>query len=236
MKRLLFAFLAFTLVTCEHTCSSKDCKKVLFIGNSFSYENDGVNEHLKNLISGTNNLDVYVESATEGRYHLMTHWKDSETQSLFDSEKWDKIVLQEYALGPLKKNAEFEKYTKKWTRHLRSKNPKGEVFLFSTWSYRKSQGMGDRVYAKYTKIADEVDAEVVPVGMLWKAVRSQINLYMEDGAHPNRMGTFLSACLFYERLFNLDVTQTKHTDPIISKSEQARLKHWAHAFNSNWQE
>lgn len=236
MKTILLVLLPLLFLGCESEKKTEKIERILFIGNSYLYENDGVDEHLNNLIQGTKGLNADAQRAAEGRYHLMNHWKDEETQALFSSEKWDKIVLQEWGSGPLKKNAEFEKYVKKWTKKLHSVNAKGKVLLFSTWNYQSAKGMEDRLYEKYSKIAKEVKAEVVPAGLLWKNIRDKVHLYAEDGAHPNRKGTFVSACLFYERIFNRDVTKTKNTDPILSKAEQTKLKKWVHAFNSNWQE
>ncbi len=236
MKAFLLLLTAFVLHGCSGPSTSKGIEHILFIGNSYLYENEGVDQHLNYLIQGTKNLEAHADRAAEGRYHLMNHWDDPETQALFSSKKWDKIVLQEWGSGPLKKNAEFEKYVKKWANQLSSKNTNGKVLLFSTWNYQSAKGMEDRLYEKYSKIAKEINAEVVPAGLLWKAIREKVHLYAEDGAHPNRKGTFVSACLFYERIFNRDVTKTENTDPILSNAEQTKLKRWVHQFNSSWHE
>jgi hypothetical protein len=236
MKRILFVFVGLILTACGcPTCNSEECERILFIGNSFLYENEGVDGHLRNLICGTEGLEGDIQSAAEGKYHLMTHWKNSETQSIFSSQKWDKIVLQEYVLGPLKKNAEFEKYATKWADQMKKSNPNAEIILFSPWRYKSAKGMEGRLFQKYSDAAKKIHAEVVPVGFLWEDVRSKVDLYDQDGAHPNRKGTFLTACLFYEQLFNRDVRKTQNNDSTLSKSTQKKLKEWAHSFNENRQ-
>ena len=240
MKIYFFILLSIAIIPHDSATPNKDAQylgeKVLFIGNSYTYENEGVSQHLRNLVAGTKgDPKKYAQGVTRGRYHLMTHWKDPLTQLIFKSNKWDKIVLQEYGSGPLKKNTEFEKYVKKWAHQLKKVNPDGKLYLFSTWNYRSSPGMEDRLYEKYKEISNGVGANVVPVGFLWKDIRSKIDLYDVDGTHPNRKGTFVTACLFYEQLFNLDVTQTSNTDPELSDQDQTLLKKFAHEFNLKWE-
>ena len=237
MKFVFISLLAVVFIACEGNISSKsklgkEPENILFIGNSYTYRNGGIDKHLNYLLAGTKvHNEEFIRRAAKGKYHLYTHWNDPETKLLFKSKKWDKIVLQEYSSGPLRETEDFQKYAKRWAKEIRSVNKKSEIFLYSTWNYKNSPGMEDSLNVEYTKISKQIKASVVPVGMLWKQLRSKINLYDGDGAHPNRKGTFVTACLFYERLFKLDVRKTKNTDPILPDSEQRKLKKWAHEFN-----
>lgn len=214
--------------------SSNSTESVLFIGNSYTYRNGGVDKHLKFLLIGTGHqYKKVIRCTAKGQYHLLTHWNDPETQLLIKSKKWDKIVLQEYGSGAWKETEEFQRSVKGLVKDIRAVNKNAQIFLFSTWNYKKSPGMEDSLYAEYSNISKIVNAKVVPVGFLWKQLRPKMNLYESDGAHPNPQGTFVSACLFYEHLYNLDVRKTKNMNPSISVSEQKRIKEWVHAFNVN---
>ena len=217
------------------TSSQKDqAMNILFIGNSYTYENDGIDQHLNALLNSSHDSRIeyrFVTRAAEGKYHLMTHWYDEETQNLFKSRRWDKVIMQEYNSGPLKTVSEFTAYAEKWEHLIKSENSSTEIYLFSTWKYSKSAGMEEKLYSAYDKLSTKINAGVVPVGYLWKSLEGKVNLYHEDGAHPNRKGTFLTACLFYEQMFGKDVTKTKNTDVVISGGMQTKLKRWAHEFN-----
>ena len=139
--------------------------------------------------------------------------------------------MQEYNSGPLKTTSEFTEYAKRWENLIKSRNNETEIYLFSTWKYSKSKGMEDRLYSAYNELSTKISAGVVPVGHLWKSLEGKVDLYHEDGAHPNRKGTFSTACLFYEQMFDKDVTKTSNTDEIIPDGMQSRLKKWAHEFN-----
>jgi len=83
---------------------------------------------------------------------------------------------------------------------------------------------------QYKNLSRKLKAPQVPVGLMWKEIETEINLYDGDGAHPNRKGTFITACLFYEYLFKKDVTKTNNTDQMLSDNMQNKLKKLAHDF------
>ncbi|MFT5778368.1 MAG: hypothetical protein ACI837_001324 [Crocinitomicaceae bacterium] len=214
--------------------SSSKTENILFIGNSYTYRNNGVDKHLAALLNADSESgDEFVTKAAEGKYHLYTHWDDPETKEIFESRKWDKVILQEYSSGPIRETKEFFDYGNRWDKLIKSVNKQSKVFLYSTWKYKGAHGMDDSISSQYNKLSEQIHASVVPVGMLWKSIEGKVNLYHQDGAHPNRKGTFLTACLFYERLFGKDVTKTKNTDAILSSADQTQLKKWAHEFKEN---
>lgn len=236
---LLFASTLFVISGCGSSSQGKRFNtkgqrifKILFIGNSYTYRNCGIDCHLNRLIEGTDlESKTLIKRAAQGKYHLYTHWKDAKTQALLKKEKWDQVVLQEYSNGPVNEPDEFMKYGKLWQKKLQKINPKIRLTLFSTWGYKDRKNMADSLDQKYQELEVAIGGKRVPIGLLWKSLRPKINLYDGDGAHPNRKGTFLNACVFYEYLFNRDVTKTQHWDHQIPRSTQVKLKRWAHQFH-----
>jgi hypothetical protein len=54
-------------------------------------------------------------------------------------------------------------------------------------------------------IGHELDLKVAPAGIAWQRGIErdpQVNLWNTDGEHPNREGSYLSACVFYAIIFN----------------------------------
>ncbi len=234
----LFFILALSSVQLFYNCSgkkenfgiSKYNEYVLFIGNSYTYRNRGVDQHLLELYRNAGDSSIYCTRAAKGKYHLYTHWKDSLTKTLFKQHKWNSVVLQEYSSGPVREESEFKSYAKKWAAKIRKHNPKTKIYLYATWGYKNSKGMTDSLYQSYLKIGKSINAEVIPVGLLWKSLEGKINLYDGDGAHPNRKGTFINACLFYEVMSRKDVRKTPHTDKLLDKKTQRLLKAFVHSF------
>ena len=235
MLKTIFILLGIILLGCNSQ-SNKEVEidtqeNILFIGNSYTYRNAGVDRHLRRLTEGMDNLpSTFITRAAQGKYHLNTHWNDPETLEKLSTQKWDKVILQEYSSGPTKQSKEFFKFGEKWKKRLLKLNPKTEILLYATWGYKKARRMTDSLDVQYERLKDKIDVSKVPVGLLWKSLKNKINLYDGDGAHPNRKGTFLTACLFYEYLFDKDVRLTKHLDDRISIEIQTKLKQWAHDF------
>jgi hypothetical protein len=63
--------------------------------------------------------------------------------------------------------------------------------------------MQDTITSMYVQIASEIDALVAPVGEAWRKVRAAQPdwvLHTEDRSHPNILGSYLAACVFYATL------------------------------------
>ena len=240
INRFLLLTLFFLLGACSNNKKSRNIeekiepieKSILFIGNSYTYRNEGVDYHLSQLTKElSDSIHYTIERAAKGKYHLYSHWEDDYTKTKVASRKWDKVVLQEYSKGPIADSTNFFKYGQLWKENLLKNNPATELFLFATWEYKGVNGMADSLNVRYTELAKRIGATKIPIGLLWKSIEAEINLYEEDEAHPNRIGTFLNACLFYEYLIKKDVTQTSYFDNVIDRSLQVQLKKWAHDFH-----
>lgn len=206
--------------------------QILFVGNSQTYENGGIDHHLTKLVERTDFADkVVIESTTAGKFHLLSHLEDEDACEAIAREKWDKVILQEYTRGPIHAPDEFAESGRLWKEKMSKINPKVDIVFFSLWGYRKKLEMAQQIQDKCKEVAESIDGSYVPVGLFWESLRGNINLYNEDGAHPNRAGTFASACLFYEYLFNKDVRETAYLDKAIDVPLQIRLKELAHAYH-----
>lgn len=179
-------------------------------------------------------LRYYFTRAAQGKFHLLTHWNNEKTLEKVEEHKWNKVVLQEYSSGSLRNPNEFMRYGKKWAQRMRRINPKTKLFLYATWGYENTKNMADSVYTNYQKLGEEIDAEVVPVGLLWKELKPKYDLYDADGAHPNHKGTFVTACLFYEYLYDKDCRYTPLSDTLLSNDLQKSLKEEVHRFRVNF--
>lgn len=235
MRGLLYLIISGSFIFGCQSDSNKilsNSENILFIGNSYTYRNKGVDQHLFDLISSSKvpTVNKFITRAAKGKFHLYSHWKDTDTQEKIKSKNWNKVVLQEYSAGPIKEPNNFLIYGKKWANKIRKKNPKAEIFLYATWGYKLRNEMTDSLYNQYEKLGKKINAKVVPVGLMWKSISKKIDLYDGDGAHPNRKGTFINACLFYEYLENKDVRKTKHTDSRLPVATQKYLKELAHNF------
>ena len=71
------------------------------------------------------------------------------------------------------------------------------------------EGMDDVIRTTYTFMANENNAEVSPVGAVWRYLREnhpEIDLYSGDGSHPSLTGSYVAATAFYTMIYKLDPT------------------------------
>lgn len=74
-----------------------------------------------------------------------------------------------------------------------------------TWCQQQRAALAGGLNAAYFDIAKELGAEVAPVGIAWKmalAADSGLALHTADQSHPNAVGTYLAACVFYATLLD----------------------------------
>ncbi len=198
--------------------------RVLFVGNSFSYYNDGIQNHLSALVKAggkwqSGQSRFRLKAISGGR--LVEHMAG--LPPLFKNKperQWDRVVLQDFSNGPISKKHQesFITATETIAKFVRSKGT--EPILFMTWAYQGEEGMTEALAEAYTKQGNALNALVVPVGLAFDAASRSapnIDLYVpdvdgftEDGQvtykkvlkHPSVAGTYLAACVFYAALYD----------------------------------
>ncbi|MHC4741093.1 MAG: hypothetical protein ACYS8Z_04240 [Planctomycetota bacterium] len=176
-------------------------QRVLFIGNSYTYQNDlpGV---LRQLVNSSKPPSKFVaDKITRGGYTLEAHFKDSAVMEKIRQGTWDFVILQEQSLRPIQDPKRMYEFARKLDAEIRKSG--AETVLFMTWARRNKPQMTAGLSAVYNHIGEQLNASVAPVGLAWaKAVRERpdIVLYRSDNSHPTVRGTYLAACVFYSTL------------------------------------
>jgi hypothetical protein len=216
-KILLFGLLACSCSSCSiavhcDSYDSNDCRSVLFIGNSYTFQND-LPEMLSRLApSGGHALETGM--AAKGGWSLEEHTTDDDTLDALQSKQWNYVVLQEQSWIPASESSRTETMIPaivQLVNRIRGNN--GIPILFETWGYRdgmKGSGNDDyfsmqqRVITSYEVVAVSYRIVLAPVGSAWQNVRwnhPDIDLWQSDGSHPSRSGTYLAACVFYAVIY-----------------------------------
>jgi hypothetical protein len=202
--------------------SYSDTTKVLFIGNSYTYVND-LPTLFKNLSSSAGK-NVYIEMQAPGGYTLENHLSTTETLNAIKLGIWNYIVLQEQSQTPV---IEYLRYhsmypsAKKLDSLIKLCNPNAITVFYMTWG-RKNGGqqcidtscspvftnffhMQDSLKSSYTMISNILSALLSPAGEAWRTARllkPYVNLWDSDDSHPTLDGSYLTACVFYAKIFN----------------------------------
>ncbi len=216
MKRLIFiCVLIFIACGCAPTVSCSDdpeCTQILFVGNSYTSTNDLPGALIGIAKSGGHRVETGMTAP--GGWFLADHINSTETIEQINSQKWDFIVLQEQSQTP----ASVQVRTTQMYPAIRAlvgkiKDNGSAPILFITWAHRDGwpeqniptyENMQIAIDEGYTTIGQELKVRMSPVGFAWLKMRQQnpqMNLWQDDGSHPNEMGTYLAACVFYASIF-----------------------------------
>jgi PKD repeat protein len=231
-------------------------KKILFIGNSYTYVND-LPKMLSELALVTGDSLIY-DSNTPGGYTFQLHSTNATTLAKINSQKWDYVVLQEQSqlpsFPPSQVATECYPYARKLDSLIHLNNACTQVVFYMTWGRKYGDasncanypvictydGMQGRLRQSYLEMADANEALVAPAGMAWKASRaadSTLNLWSSDNSHPSVEGSYLTACTFYATLFQKTPVGLP-TSGTISQTTATFLQNIAHntVFDSlsNW--
>ncbi|MBI5353311.1 MAG: hypothetical protein HZB50_11785 [Chloroflexi bacterium] len=197
---LTFIFLL-ACITSACTTGNTDlpAKRVLFIGNSFTDYNGGVDQQLLRLAPNTVTSRISL-----GGFTLQDHWQTASTLDTISSGKWDVVVLQEQSQNSVTDYYNFYEYAQKL--NLEIENSGAETILFMTWERPDSVQYGittQKLYNAYTALGEQLGIKVAPVGLAFANAlkeRPDIKLYIDDG-HPTSQGTYLAACVFYGLIY-----------------------------------
>ncbi len=180
--------------------------KVLFVGNSFTYYNNGLQSHFRKL---TWSSGVLTPENSRARIMTISGGQLPEHaggfKNVMSGDDWDVVVLQGHSAGPIIENsaAAFRKAARKFSRIAKKQGTRPVFFM--TWAYAGKPDMTAQLDKAYTEIGRELDAQVVPVGLSFAKVvaeRPDLALTTDDDRHPTLAGTYLAACTFFAALYD----------------------------------
>ncbi len=171
---------------------------VLFIGNSLTFYNNGIDNCLEGIYAAAGKSINAVQRTTGGQ-DLEYHFNDSVKIAEIEKGTYDIVVLQGYsneAYEPAKR-ASFYEYGIKLDSVIKAAGE--NTYLFQTWSYQTDITMIEGIAFGYDSLGNAIGATVVPCGRAFQTVDidSGTAFLRQDYAHPTTGGTYLAACTFY---------------------------------------
>ena len=174
--------------------------RVLLIGNSYTYYNN-----LPSLISQLSGGRIETRMIARGGATLQQHWDTGEAPAAIHEGKWDYVVLQEHSLlggmridGLEHVNEPDFFYDNVRLYDAEIRKIKAKTILYLTWARRVSPEQQPFLTHAYATIAQEVGAQVAPVGVAWQKIRETdpaVILHASDGTHPSPVGSYVAACV-----------------------------------------
>ena len=207
----------------------KDSKRVLFIGNSYTYGNE-YPMLLKELAWYEGH---FIEGVTyqHGGYTIKQHLADKVSRETVELGNFDYAFLQDQSLNSLRIGTSLDENVVgemgKMVAKIKEFSPNAKCIIEMTWGRKNGndatkgkklqplvqtypeffasyEAMQKVITTNTTAMAQELGVGLSPVGVAWEIVRRErpdIELYTRDGSHPSYAGSYLAAAVGYLTLF-----------------------------------
>jgi hypothetical protein len=231
------------LLIANYSIAQQQIKKVLFIGNSYTYVND-LPLLLSNAAQSVGDSVIY-DSNCIGGYTLQLHSTNATTLQKIAQGNFDFVVLQEQSQLPSFPISQVQSsvypYAKTLDSLINVANPCTETVFYMTWGRKNGDasncpnwppictysGMDSLLRMRYEYMANANSALVSPVGAVWRYIRNNfpgIELYNADESHPSLAGSYAAACTFYSIIFRKDPTTITFASTLDS-TEAANIRY-----------
>lgn len=246
--KFTFLLLSITFATLSFSQTVKAC----FLGNSYTFYND-----MPGIVASLANADGFTlikDQNTPGGYTLQGHSTNGTSLNVINSDEWDFVVLQDQSQLPSFPHnqvvSDVYPYAANLCDSIRAANECAAPLFFNTWGRRDGDSqwdsintfdkMNQRLFNAYGHMADVNSGMRSPVGIAFDHVHNDgaatvtfTNLYAGDGSHPSIYGSYLTACLFYEIMFETSVDGNTFYPSGVTSNEAAYLQGVAHHVLTN---
>src|SRR5262245_50830508 len=170
--------------------SSVSPMRVLFVGNSFTFQND-LPGLITQLARSAGKRPLAAQQNTIGGWGLREHLDSGRVQQRL-TERWDFVVLQDQSQRPSftgeRRKQWFEDPARTLVTAIKAAGPR--VLLYQTFARREGdresiptdtfEAMHARLQDGFGTLASELGVEIVPVGAIWAQLHQshpQLNLW-----------------------------------------------------------
>ena len=184
-------------------------KKILFIGNSLIFWNDGIDYHMAQLAGSANPpLAVEAESSTKMMMPLQRLWKFAKDE--IENGDYDIVILQEdmqtsSSFKESKTADSFHEYARKFDALIKESGAK--TVFFMAWPFEDGGEVPitfEEIAQAHRDIAAELGADVAPVALAIQRSmeeRPDLDVFDSDQIHPSIYATYLAANVVYATIF-----------------------------------
>ncbi len=200
-------------------------RKILFVGDSFTYYQSGIYAHLEKLAAMANPpVMVTADKSVFGGAFLHRLWDMKEPVKAIDTAAYDVVVLQEDI--PETTVADFHEYAARFVAEVRKNHAR--PVLFMAWAYPRLGWISMAEIAQaHRDAAKELNVDVAPVGLAWQQASRQrpgMNFYGPDREHPSIYGTYLATCIIFATIYDRDPSGFAYVPSGVTVEEAAFLQ------------
>ena len=206
--------------------SSENIVSILFVGNSLTIANEGINYHVQQFYNlGNSEIEAETISVSSDGFSLRDHLMSNNTLGAISQKNWDYIIIQENGIVASITPQETIDAILELKEHISATT---KVFLFMTWAYEGSPEMTQQLYDVYYESAALTNYKVIPVGLGWRDFENEnnaINLLSLDGSHPSNFGTYYASAMIFSIISDQSIAQIPYNYNLtISEANMIKQK------------
>ena len=242
---MLFLAAALSVAACQSGSRGvsrtlvKPPARLLFIGNSFTYYNGGLENHVRELAASARPPKFWqTDRAAKGGATLKILQAQGWVHEKIRMGGYDLVVLQEdipelteHTVTP------FLEQVRRFDAEIRGVG--GRTVLFMAWPYERLNWVSlPQIEQAHRAIARELSLPVAPVGRAFeRALRLRPSLPMlgPDREHETLHGTYLAACVIHATILGERPMEWTYCPAGISPEEAAFLQSVAWETITEWQ-
>ena len=240
----LILAMAFLCAACRRVPSAsspvlKAPNRILFVGNSFTYYNGGLENHFRQLAESANPLlTPKTDRAAKGGATLKILQGEKWVHEKIRDGHYDLVILQE-DIPELTEHevAPFFEQVRLFDREIRAAG--GRTALFMAWPYERLKWVGlDQIEQAHRAISKELSLPVAPVGAAFRRsleTRPGLAMLGPDREHETIHGTYLAASVIYAVVLGVNPTGLPYCPEGVSAEEASFLQGIAWSTVKDWQ-
>jgi len=203
-------------------------RKILFIGDSFTYTQGGIYTHFEKLAAAaTPPRNVSTDKVVAGGAYLKRLWEMQSAVKAIGTDAFDVVVLQDDI--PETNVDYFRQYARMFVDEVRRN--KGRPVLFMAWAYQRLGWISmQQIAQEHRDLAKELNVDVAPVGLAWQQAAKQrpaLDMYASDREHPSIYGMYLATCVVYATIYEANPSGIDYVPSGMTSADAAFLQNVA---------
>ena len=220
------------------TIVPQDKKKVLVLGNSFSYYFNPM--FMLKQIAYSQGHELKINAHLKGSQRFSNHLTLSMSQDYIKEGGYDYAIIQDQSTNPAKyakdpeANAVVMESCTSLVEQIRQYSPNCKIILVQTWAFPASDFGGYGSYETFDEyltigtrqMAEAANVAIAPVGQAFAQTRADKSwslYYSGDDKHPTRSSAYLEACVEYQVMFGEEF-DSNVPDLLVNSSRTAYFK------------
>ncbi|MFV2061967.1 MAG: hypothetical protein ACC726_00460 [Chloroflexota bacterium] len=210
--------------------------RALFIGNSHTYTNGGIDWHVSRMATVSKPwLPFKADAETISGATLELHYQ-RDSQGPIPEGDYDVVILQGHIPRSGDRTAaSFLKYARLFDAI--TKESGAETVFFMSWTHPDFPGVKLKdIVRAHRQISAELGAKVAPVALAMQKVRKErprLKMRSDDGVHASWAGSYLAAAVIYATIFERSPVGLDYTFG-VTEGEAAYLQRIAWKTVVDW--